>query len=163
MRGTEHHVAETERRNETAVPKQRDDQHYRLTSSRVRHENAAIPGGAPPDARSRGVSVRLFLRTDRREPVVRRGGSMRAVRTRRASSMLSAIRCARSMKPISRLGVDTRSPCRLLEQGQPAIEVPSVDRQPQMFPHRLAMISAGHERDRRPERKHLLQKMRLPI
>ncbi len=41
---------------------------------------------------------------------------------------------------ISRLGW-TQIACRLLEQGQPAVEVPAVDRQPQMFPHRLAMIS----------------------
>ena len=51
---------------------------------------------------------------------------------------------------------------RFGEQRQPTIEIPRVDRQRQMLGHGLTMITAAHQRDGRPEGKHLLQ-MRFPI
>src|SRR5579859_7087616 len=51
---------------------------------------------------------------------------------------------------------------RLLEQGEPAVEVGGVDRQRQVFGHRLAVIATGHQGHRRPERAHA-PKMRFPV
>ena len=77
------------------------------------------------------------------------------------SSRLAAIRRARSTKCAAASGGQiSRAVC--LEQFEPAVEMPGIDRQRQVLGHRRAVIAARHQRDRRPERAHLRQ-MRLPI
>src|SRR5579864_4804044 len=46
---------------------------------------------------------------------------------------------------------------RLLEQGEPAVEMARIYRQGQVLRHRLAVVAPGHERQRRPEREHLFE------
>src|SRR5690606_16932612 len=48
------------------------------------------------------------------------------------------------------------------EQCEPAVEMPTGNRQRRVRLHRSAVIASGHERHRRPECTHTL-KMRLPI